>query len=476
MLRVILAAFILHATVIYDARAQLRIVPDSRPEMQLSFAPIVKKAAPAVVNIYTKRKEKVRSPLSPLFADPFFEQFFGQRGLGGVPRERVVSSLGSGVIIDARGVVVTSHHVIEGAEDIIAVLADRREFKARLLVADPATDLALLKLEAGGKSPLPKDEALPALSIVDSDRVEVGDLVLAIGNPFGVGQTVTSGIVSALARSATGVTDYDFFIQTDAAINPGNSGGALVNMQGELIGINSAIFSKTGGSLGIGFAVPSNMVLSVLRNTQADGTVMRPWLGATYQDVTPEIAQSLGLSRPQGVLIANVAAGSPAASAGLRVGDVIQQVGGVQVRDVQELKFRIHTAGTGKATQIVVFREGTLLTRAVQLAPPPEEPARDARTLQGSHPLAGVTLVNLSPRLAIELGLDVEAAGVAIYTVGGSQNASRFGLQKGDIIRNINNTAITSTRQLESLMEDRVHGWHIRFERGGQEMGLSVQR
>ena len=460
-----------------SANAQVREVPVSQEQLQLSFSPIVKKTTPAVVNIYTQRKEVVNTALSPLFADPFFNQFFGQGGLGGMPRERVVSSLGSGVIIDPRGVVVTSNHVVAGAQDIVVVLADRREFKATLLVSDPSSDLALLHMEAGDKSLLLKDEKLPALPIVDSDHVQVGDLVLAVGNPFGVGQTVTSGIVSALARSASGVTDYDFFIQTDAAINPGNSGGALVNMSGELIGINSAIYSKTGGSLGIGFAIPSNMVLALLRNTQSDGTVLRPWLGATYQDVTSEIAESLGLRKPAGALVAKIVAGGPADKAGLLVGDVIMEVDDLDIQDVQELKFRIHTGKTGGYTKFTVLRGGRPVDRQVRLEMPPEKPVRDARTLKGAHPLSGVTVVNLSPRMAIELGLDAEATGVAIYsTPGGVGTASRFGLQKGDVVTRVNRTAITSSRQLELLMQDRAYGWDIGLLRGGQEMGLSVQR
>ncbi len=477
MLRVILTALILHAIVICDAFAQLRIVPDSQQATQLSFSPIVKKVTPAVVNIYTKRKERVSAPQSPLFADPLFEQFFGQRGMGGMTRERVVSNLGSGVIIDPKGVVVTSNHVIEGAQDIVAVLPDRREFKAKLIVSDASSDLALLRLEAGDKSLLLKDEKLPALPIVDSDQVEVGDLVLAIGNPFGVGQTVTSGIVSALARSASGVTDYDFFIQTDAAINPGNSGGALVNMQGELIGINSAIYSKTGGSLGIGFAVPSNMVLALLRNTQADGSLIRPWLGASYQDITPEIAESLGMRTLSGALIAKINPGGPAEKAGLQVGDVIVKMNDLDIRDVQELKFRVHTGSTDVYTKMTVRRGGMLVERQVRLQAPPETPKRDARTLQGAHPLSGLTVVNLSPRVAVELGLDTEMTGVAIYaTPGGAGTASRFGMQKGDILLRVNKTPITSSRQLELLMQDRIYGWHIVFLRDGREMGLSVQQ
>jgi serine protease Do len=444
------------------AAQEEKIAPASRAEMQYSFAPVVRKVAPAVVNIYTKRREQVHLGI---FADPFFNQFFG--GMGGINRERVVSSLGSGVIIDARGVVVTSNHVVEGSEDVVAVLSDRREFRGKILVSDPSTDLALVKLET--------KETLPALPVVDSDRVEVGDLVLAVGNPFGVGQTVTSGIVSALARSAKGVSDYDFFIQTDAAINPGNSGGALVNMAGELIGINTAIYSKTGGSLGIGFAIPSSVIRALVRDARADGTVVRPWLGAAYQDITPEIAESLGLKSPSGALVAKVFPGSPAAQAGLAPGDVILGVNGSAVGDAGELKFRTLTAGDmGKAT-LDVLREGKRETRQVALAPPPEIPARDARTLKGAHPLQGITVANLSPRVAVELGMDAEheAKGVVVYD---APQRGRFGFRRGDILLEINRTPVTSSRQVEGMMKNRSYGWRIRFSRGGRELALSVQR
>lgn len=478
MWRVILWGLILNLTVICPQAGaeEPRAIPSSREQVMLSFAPVVKKVTPAVVNIYTTRKVQVQAGLSPLFADPFFNQFFGgQLGMGGLARERIESSLGSGVVIDSRGMVVTSHHIIEGSTDIVVVLEDKREFKARILVADPSSDLALLKMELKDTSLFSRGEQLPALPLVDSDKVEVGDMVLAVGNPFGVGQTVTSGIVSALSRSAKGVSDYDFFIQTDAAINPGNSGGALVNMRGELIGINTAIYSKTGGSLGIGFAIPSNMVLALLRNTQADGTVVRPWLGASYQDITPEIAESLGLRTPSGVLVAKVFAGSPAQKAGLLAGDVITQMGSVQVRDAQELKFRTHTATLKEPVTLSIIRKGKTMDKDVTLALPPETPARDVRTLQGKHPLNGVKVANLSPRVAVELGLDVESTGVVVLSAEGGV-AARLGLQKGDIFTRVNQTQVTSTQQLAELMQDRTYGWKILFLRNGQEMGIVVQR
>ncbi|MGH7088404.1 MAG: trypsin-like peptidase domain-containing protein, partial [Stellaceae bacterium] len=288
--------------------------PPTREAIRLSFAPIVKVAAPAVVNVYSRRVVRQQ----PLFDDPVFRQFFGDNSPFGRARERVQSSLGSGVIVDPSGLIVTNDHVVKEAQQIRVVLSDRREFEAKVLLADARADLAVLKID-------PHGAALPALALGDSDRLEVGDLVLAIGDPFGVGQTVTSGIVSALARSA-GVSDFRSFIQTDAAINPGNSGGALVDLDGRLVGINTAIFSQSGGSIGIGFAIPAAMLRPMLQAALHGGRIVRPWLGASGQPVTAEIAPTLGLAHPEGVLVKDVAADSPAAKAGLHIGDVILDV------------------------------------------------------------------------------------------------------------------------------------------------------
>ena len=273
-----------------------RRVPTSPSEVRLSYAPIVQKAAPAVVNVYAARTVQNRNPL---LDDPFFRRFFGVPG-GGGPSEQQQRSLGSGVLVDAAGLVVTNNHVIDGADQVKVSLADKREFEAEIVLKDSRSDLAVLRIKGSG-------EKFPALEFADSDALQVGDLVLAMGNPFGVGQTVTHGIVSAVARTQVGITDYQFFIQTDAAINPGNSGGALVDMNGRLVGINTAIFSRSGGSIGIGFAIPANMVRVVVASAQTGGsTVRRPWLGARLQAVTPEIAESLNLRRPSGALVAMV--------------------------------------------------------------------------------------------------------------------------------------------------------------------------
>src|ERR1700758_564646 len=305
-------------------RTPERRVPSSANELRLSYAPVVRRAAPAVVNVYAAKTVAVRNPL---FDDPIFRRFFGVPGAPGGQGEPVQRSLGSGVLVDAEGLVVTNNHVIEGADQVRVSLADKREFEADMVLKDSRSDLAVLRIRA-------QNERFPALELADSDALEVGDVVLAIGNPFAVGQTVTHGIVSAVARTQVGITDYQFFIQTDAAINPGNSGGALVDLNGRLIGINTAIFSRSGGSQGIGFAIPANMVRVVVGSAKGGSTaVKRPWLGARLQAVTPEIADGLGLKRPEGALVASVVAQGPAARAGLRTGDLILTVDGLSVED-----------------------------------------------------------------------------------------------------------------------------------------------
>ncbi len=333
--------------------AEERVVPQTHAQLTLSFAPVVEHVAPAVVNVYASRTVLQRQRVSPFFNDPFFRRFFG--GPGGLvpdrPRERVESSLGSGVIISADGVIMTNFHVIKDADAVRVALADRREFDAEIVLKDERTDLAVLKVMDEGHE-------FPFVDFADSDELKVGDIVLAIGNPFGVGQTVTQGIVSALARTRVGVTDYQFFIQTDAAINPGNSGGALVDVQGRLVGINTAIFSRSGGSNGIGFAIPANMVQFVSAAAKGDGIVRRPWLGANVQLVTAEIAEAIGLDRPRGVLVAGLFRNGPADAAGLEVGDLITKVGGAEVSDPDSFGYRFATKPIGSSTDLQVLRNG----------------------------------------------------------------------------------------------------------------------
>jgi Do/DeqQ family serine protease len=462
----VLAAWQLLLTGAPAAEAQQRVVPESPVAIKQSFAPVVKRAAPAVVNVYVQHT--VQQIVSPFGDDPFFGQLFGERF--GVPRERIQNSLGSGVLVDQSGLVVTNNHVIQGSgeAEITVALSDGREFPAKVVLKDEHTDLAVLRLDAKGVQ-------FPAIQFADSDSLEVGDLVLAIGDPFGVGQTVTSGIVSALARTQVGISDYQFFIQTDAAINPGNSGGALVDMDGKLAGINTAIFSRSGGSHGIGFAIPSNMVRLVVQSALKGGPVQRPWLGATLQPVTPDIADSLGLPTPSGALVAKVAAQGPAAKAGLLAGDVVVGVDDKDVKDPQAFEYRFITKGIGGSAQLTVLRKGQKLKTTIALLAPVEDPPRDARDLTGRHPLSGCKVANLSPAVAQELGIDDDTRqGVVVLDVKDQTPAARLGVKRGDIVVGLNNQKVASVAQLAAALDLSGDRWRLSVERDGKLFNLAI--
>jgi Do/DeqQ family serine protease len=437
------------------AQAVQRQVPDSRQQIVMSYAPVVKRVIPAVVNVYASRTD--RRPQNPLFDDPFFKQFFGQNG-----RPQTQQSLGSGVIVDPSGLVVTNNHVIDGMTDVKVALSDRREFEAEIILRDPRTDLAILRLKGG------KD--FPALEVGDSDALEVGDVVLAIGNPFGVGQTVTQGIISALARTQVGISDYGFFIQTDAAINPGNSGGALVDMNGRLTGINSAIYSRSGGSVGIGFAIPVNMVKVVVATAKGGGRqVRRPWLGATLQSVSREIADSIGLDRPAGALVADVIEKSAAESAGLKRGDVITALDGQAVEDPESLGFRLGTKAVGGTAGLGILRGGKPIMLPLKLQVAPELPAREEiKISSGRSPFIGATFVNYSPAVAEEFSVEQVSQGVVVIDIADGSNAQSLGLQKGDVIVSINDAKIARTKDMEQATSQRRLFWQITIGRGGQ--------
>jgi Do/DeqQ family serine protease len=442
------------------AQTPLRQVPESRKEISLSFSGVVKKSAAAVVNVYGARVEK--QPRNPFMDDPFFRRFFGDRGFG-VPQERVQRSLGSGVVVDASGLVVTNNHVIEGMSEVKVAFADKREVEATILLRDPRTDLAVLKLKNA------KD--LVAIELADSDRVEIGDIVLAIGNPFGVGQTVTQGIVSALARTQIGVGDAQSFIQTDAAINPGNSGGALVDMQGRVIGINTAIFSRSGGSHGIGFAIPAAMVRVVVESARTGATtVRRPWFGARLQALTPDVADGLGLDRPAGSVVAGVVDKGPAAEGGLRRSDVILAVDGVSVDDPESFGYRFATRPLGGVATLTVLRSGKRVVLPVKLVPAPELRPREPVTLAGRTPLSGITVMNLSPALAEELAIDAGTEGVVVAEIEEGSTAARVGFRKGDIIQALNGEAMTRSRDVEAALRERKRAWEVTISRGGQSV------
>ena len=439
------------------------LVPASQAEISLSFSPVVKNVAPAVVNVYASRVVQERRRVSPFFDDPFFRQFFGDQSDLFAPRSRnrVQSSLGSGVLVSEQGVIVTNHHVIAGADEVRVALSDRREFDADIILKDERTDLAILKIRDA-------DDVFPYIPFANSDALEVGDLVLAIGNPFGVGQTVTQGIVSAVARNQVGVSDYQFFIQTDAAINPGNSGGALVDLNGHLIGINTAIFTRSGGSNGIGFAIPANMVAVVVSASEDGGIVRRPWVGTSVQPVSSDIANSLGLERPTGVLVTRIQKGSPSDRAGIKVGDLILGIGGVEVDDPDAYGYRLATKKVGGVTEFDIFRDGTRFTTLVSLEKAPETVVRDTREIQGNSPFAGMQVMNLSPAVAEELRLYNEFSGVVVSTIKSRSNAAYVGFKPGDILVEINGKEIESTRDLLRVTQTRSRGWNITLKRGGQ--------
>ncbi|WP_374656600.1 Do family serine endopeptidase [Dongia sp.] len=434
-------------------------VPRSQGQIDLTFAPLVKAAAPAVVNIYTRTVVKERQS-SPFFDDPFFRQFFGDQFKSGEPKERVRGALGSGVIVRTDGLIVTNNHVINGADQIRVVLNDKREFEAKVIAAEERLDLALLRVETKG-------EALPVLSLRDSDDLEVGDLVLAIGNPFGVGQTVTSGIVSGVARTNTGIGDFGYFIQTDAAINPGNSGGALISTDGKLIGIPTAIFSKTGGSVGIGFAIPSNMVAAVIKAEGNGGKLVRPWIGAAGEAVTNDIAQSLGLPRPVGVVVQQLYADGPAEDAGVKPGDIIVGVNGREVEDPEGLRFRLATLPVGEKATLNLLRKGEAVDLSVDLVAPPDQPAPGETLLDGRQPLSGALIVNLSPATADELNISAWD-GVAIAKIKRGSIADRVGFESGDVIVKLNEEKIVTAADLARLMEQTPAPWSITINRGGK--------
>jgi Do/DeqQ family serine protease len=439
--------------------------PISRDQITLSFAPVVKRVVPAVVNIYTRHTEKVQ--ISPLLSDPLFGQFFRQ-GMAGLPKERVVQSLGSGVIVGADGTIVTSYHVVQGSDKITVALSDRREFEGHVEKTDERSDLAVLKVDTKG-------EKLPTLELRDSDTLEVGDLVLAVGNPFGVGQTVTSGIISALARTSSDVSDYQFFIQTDAAINPGNSGGALVDMQGRLIGINTAIYTRTGGYQGIGFAIPSNMVNAVLKGQAGkSGSVVTPYFGVAVQPVTQEIADAQGLDRPRGVLVEAVSPKSPAEVAGLKPGDIITAVGTGEINDSQGLNFRIATTGIGAPVEMHVWRAGKEIAFPVTFTIPPAEPMVQKVTLKGKHPLNGVTVALLTPEIAQRLNIKTDKPRVVV--IEGQGMGLAMSLQPGDIIFAVNGKEVHSISELQRSLSAHAGAFQMTLVRGGMVLNMSVSR
>jgi Do/DeqQ family serine protease len=455
------AVFLVSAALAMPALAQDRRVPSSAAELRLSYAPIVQRVQPAVVNVYAA---KIVQNHNPFLDDPIFRRFFG---LPGGQQEQMQRSLGSGVMVDPSGLVVTNVHVIEGADEVKVSLSDKREFEAEIILKDKRSDLAVLRLKNA-------HEKFPTLDFANSDELLVGDVVLAIGNPFGVGQTVTHGIISALARTQVGITDYQFFIQTDAAINPGNSGGALVDMTGRLAGINTAIYSRSGGSQGIGFAIPANMVRVVVASAKGGGkAVKRPWLGAKLQVVTPEIAESLGLRSPSGALVANVVANSPAGRAGLKSSDLITAIDGQAIDDPNAFDYRFATRPLGGTAQIDITRGGKPYRINVALETAPDA-GRDEIVLTTRSPFQGAKVANISPAVADELHLDADTQGVVVTELADDSTAASVGFQKGDIIVAVNNQKVGKTSDLEKATSQSSRLWRITLVRGGQQINVTL--
>jgi serine protease Do len=439
-----------------DTTPMARVVPGSAAQVVLSYAPIVKSAMPAVVNIYTATVDRSRSATM----DAYMQQFYG----GAPAQPRVQQSLGSGVIVGADGLIVTNNHVVGGADQILVALSDRREFPAKVVFSDARLDLALLKVDTGGAK-------LPVIRMGDSDRAEVGDVTIAIGNPFGVGQTVTTGIVSAIARTGIGISDWQFFIQTDAAINPGNSGGALLDGQGRLMGINTAIFSRSGGSNGIGFAIPSKMVQVFLAAAQT-GKLVSGWIGVEGEALTADSARLSGLDRPGGLLVTAVVPGSPGAAAGIRPGDVLRSIDGKEVADGGQLRYSLATQGVGKALDVMLYRAGREQQVKVTLATPPENPLRQLTPLRGQTILNGVTVANLSPAFAQELGVGLPEKGVVVVELAGGAPAAQIGLRPGDLIEAVGGTAVRSVGDVTALASRGALS--VRWSRDGQSTECGV--
>ena len=434
-------------------------VPQSMEQIQLSYAPLVKQSASAVVNIYAQRVVAERR--NPFADDPFFGDLFRNFGQA---TPRVQNSLGSGVIVGADGLIVSNYHVVGQATEIRVVLNDRREFAAEVVLTDEESDLAVLQLQGASD--------LPALALADSDMAEVGDLVLAIGNPFGVGQTVSSGIIAGLARSGIAVgSGRGYFLQTDAPINPGNSGGALVNMAGELVGVNTAIITRSGGSNGIGFAIPANLVAQVVAQArEGRARFQRPWAGVTAQAVDAALAEAFEQSIPAGVVLLDLHPDSPLAEAGLQRGDVILSVDGGEVNSAPEMMFRLAAKGLGAQSVLETLRDGQTREVKVDLISPPETPPRDARRIEGRSALSGLEVMRINPAVIAEFGLSPDAGGVLVTQA--RDLAARIGLRPGDVLLAINGARVGGTEDVVRLSRAQTRTWVIELIRDGRQVSL----
>lgn len=443
-------------------------LPTSRAEIQLSFAPLVAQVSPAVVNIYTKTINKNPIYENPVFNDPFFKEFFEDSLFRQAPQ--VQQSLGSGVFVSPDGLIVTNNHVIEDSDEVVVVLSDGREFNAKVVAADQRFDLALLRINGKG-------EQFPALTLRDSDKVQIGELVLAIGNPYGFSQTVTSGIISALARTDVGIADFTSFIQTDAAINPGNSGGALITLDGQLIGINTAIYSRSGGSVGIGFAIPSNMVKAFLRAEKTGGRLIRAWLGAYSQDLSSEQMKQLGLRDRKGSIVTQLFPDGPADQGGLKVGDVVLSLNGRIIENTQALRFQLATIAPGDVVTLVVLRNQQNVSLQITLIAPPNTPPLNETTLKGETPLTGAIVGNISPAFSERYSFEGFWSGVIILNTQRGSLAGRAGLLRGDIILAVNQQEIKTVAELQDILQKNqtTRPLQVRIWRQGEVRNINFR-
>ncbi len=444
------------------------IVPQSRDQLQLSLSPVVKKVAPAVVNIYAARVVRPNTD-SPFYNDPLFKHFFGPDFPFGNPEARIQSSLGSGVILRSDGLVVTNFHVIKNAEEIRVVLQDGHEYDAEIVARDKRTDLAALRI-------INPDKTFPYLELRDADELEVGDIVLAVGNPFGIGQTVTMGIVSGLARSEMGVKDFRSLIQTDAAINPGNSGGPLVTLDGRVVGINTSIISNTGSSVGIGFSIPSNLVAPVLASIEHGGKIVRPWAGVSIKDAPAKPGTDMVGDAYEGVLVMKVYPGSPADKAGLKVGDVVVKIDEHDTLNEAAYRFRLATSVIGKPRTFTVKRKDEVVKLQITLETPPDLKDNKVVTLSGRTPLSGAVVTGLSPAVAVDLGLAYdESGGVVVLRTRPGTPSAMSSLQPGDVILSINGTKVTTVDELGKNLGRSARGWEFQVRREGRVMRLVIK-
>lgn len=443
---VIFFCFLVFTSPLFQGTALAREVsPEAREflnKMSNYLAEIAEVTKPSVVNISTTTTVSMKEhPMGDLFNDPFFRRFFGDGSdHPGIPKKFKSSALGSGVIVSKDGYILTNYHVIKNAEEIKVILYDKREFKGKVIGDDPQTDIAVIKVDA-------KD--LPAIKMGESGKLKAGDVVIAIGNPFGLNQTVTMGIVSAVGRANIGISAYEDYIQTDAAINPGNSGGALVNSNGELVGINSAIFSTSGGYMGVGFAIPSDMANSVAQSILKHGKVIRGWLGVTIQNLTPELAKSFGLKEEKGVLVTDVLKNGPAGKAGLKRGDLIVEFDGKSVEDTTSLRNIVANTAPGKAVQIKVIRQGKAETLSATIGELPVKMM--AKKAEHNNVLKGVQIQELAQDLRAALNIPADVEGVAVVDV--SEESPSYGLvSKNDVIEEVDHKPVTGIKDYEEIV------------------------